>query len=318
MANRFRLTPLLSDTDKRDQALKGYYRSWKELNQKSKSSFTAIDNTFFTNKLLKDLEPGPLKLYLYFSHAARNHSGHSWHSIQTIADYFDAGTRTIDNWIKGLIDRDLIFRAPKGSKSYHTYLIPFSDTLITHPAPKRRAKDDQSLLDDLITKIQEFEFLYGEIIQIHHLFQWTSSKGKTLNRDNSIQKLLIITKRKNGVLIGHIHTLRKSAHLSVSELFIEEQSIFKSPFEFNGKNVIGIALTPFPSLSKLSSIRDTIDLVGELAIIEEWELLDRPELEYGNKEDILPVTEDEDEVDDTDTEDKNDHESDETEDEADE
>lgn len=316
MANRFRLTPLLSDTDKRDQALKGYYRSWKELNQKSKSSFTAIDNAFFTNKLLKDLEPGPLKLYLYFSHVARNNSGHSWHSIQTIADYFDVGTRTIDNWIKGLGDNGLIFRAPKGSKSYHTYLIPFSDTLITHPAPKKRAEDDQSLLDDLIAKIQEHEYLYGEIIQVHHLFQWTSSKENTLNRDSSIQMLLIITKRKNSVLIGHIHTLRKSDHLGVSELAIEEQSIFKSPFIFNERNVVGIALTPFPSLKKRASIRDTIDLVGELASIEEWELLDRPELEYGNKDDILPVTEDEEN--DADTEDENDQENEEVEDETDE
>jgi hypothetical protein len=313
MANRFRLTPLLSDTDKRDQALKGYYQNWKELNQKSKSSFTAIDNAFFTNKLLKELEPGPLKLYLYFSHVARNNSGHSWHSIQTIADYFESGTRTIDNWIKGLVDKDLIFRAPKGSRSYHTYLIPFSDTLITHPAPKKRTKDDQSLLDDLIAKIQELEFLYGEIIQVHHLFQWTSTKGNTLNRDSSIQMLLIITKRKNDVLIGHIHTLRKSAHLSVSELVIEEQSIFKSPFIFNDTNVIGIALKPFPSLKKRSSIRDTINLVSELASIEEWELLDRLELEYGNKDDILPVTEDGEEEIDDDTEDENDHENNEVE-----
>jgi hypothetical protein len=114
-------------------------------------------------------------------------------------------------------------------------------------------------------------------------------------------------------LIGHTHNLRKSAHLCVSELVIEEQSIFKSPFIFNGTNVIGIALKPFPSLKKLSSIRDTINLVNELASIEEWELLDRPELEYGNKDDILPVSEDSEEENGDDTEDENDHESNEVE-----
>lgn len=291
MANRFRLTSLLSESDKIDYALKDYYKCWRELNQKSKSSFTAIDNSFFTKKILSDLEPGPLKLYLYFSHAANNEYGHSWHSISTIADYFEAQTRTIDNWIKVLVDKDLIYRASKGHKSHNTYLVPFSDTLIAHSAPKKRAEDDQGLLDDLIAKIQDLEFLYGEIIGIYHLFQWTSVKGKPLNKDRSLQMLLIITRRKTGILIGHVHILRKSSHLSVNELDIEEQCIFKSPFIFNGTNVIGIALNPFPSLTTRVAIRDTIDLVNELASIEEWKLKDRPELEYGNKDELLPVIE---------------------------
>lgn len=291
MANRFRLTSLLSESDKTDRALKDYYKSWRELNQKSKSSFTAIDNSFFTKKILRDLEPGPLKLYLYFSNVASNEYGHSWHSISSIAEYFDAQSRTIDNWIKVLVDKNLIYRAQKGNKSHTTYLIPFSDTLIVHSAPKKLTEDNQSLVDDLITKIRELEFLYGEIIKVHHLFQWTSRKGKSVNRDHSIQMLLIITKRSNGVLIGHIHFLRKSAHLSVSALEIEEHSIFQSPFMFNGINVIGIALTSYPPLQNKSSIRDIIDLVSELVSIEEWELKDRLELEYGEKDNLLPVTE---------------------------
>lgn len=291
MANRFRLTPQLSETDKVDAALKDYYKNWRELNQKSKSSFTALDNTFFSKKILSDLEPGPLKLYLYFAHAANNDLGHSWHSISSIADYFSAQTRTIDNWIKVLVDKDLIYRAQKGQKSHNTYLIPFSDTLITHPAPKKRIEDDQGLLDDLINRIRDLKFLYGEIIKVHHLFQWTVQRGKPLDRDHSVQQLLIITKRTNGVLIGHTHTLRKSDHLSVNELDIEERCIFNSPFLFNRESVTGIALTPNPPLKTRGAIRDVIDLVGELAEIEEWKLKDRYELEYGIKDDVLPVTE---------------------------
>lgn len=291
MANRFRLTSLLADSDKIDRALKDYYKYWRDFNQKSKSSFTAIDNSFFTKKILSDLEPGPLKLYLYFSHVASNEYGHSWYSISSIAEYFDAQTRTIDNWIKVLVDKDLIYRAQKGNKSHTTYLIPFSNTLIMHPAPKKRTEDNQDLFNDLTKKIGELESLYGEIIKVHHLFQWSSKKGQPVSRDMSIQMLLIITKRSNGVLIGHIHVLRKSSDLSVSELEIEEQSIFQSPFMFNGKNIVGLALTPFPSLLNRASIRDRINLVSELASIEEWELKDRLELEYGNKDNLLPVTE---------------------------
>jgi hypothetical protein len=288
MANRFRLTSALSETDKIDRALKDYYKSWRELNQKSKSSFTAIDNSFFTEKILRDLEPGPLRLYLYFSHAANNDYGHSWHSISKIAEYFDTQTRTIDNWIKGLVDKDLIYRAQKENKSHNTYIIPFSNTLITHPAPKKRTVDDQDLLEDLLAKIKDLQFLYGEIVKVHHLFQWTSSKGKPITKDNSIQMLLIITKRANGILIGHYHILRKSSHLSVSELVLEEQSIFKSPFVYNNTNITGIALTPIPSLGTRAAIKDTIDLVSELESIEDWQLRDRPQLEYGNKDEILP------------------------------
>lgn len=301
MAARFRLTSLLSDSDKRDRALKGYYKSWRDFNRQAKSPFTALDNSFFTKKILKDLEPGPLKLYLYFSYVANNDYGHSWHSIASIAEYFGAQSRTIDNWIKVLVDKDLIYRARKENKSHNTYIIPFDDTLIHHAAPKKRTEDNQSLLEDLIKEIQELEFLYGEIIKVHHLFQWTIQKGKPLHRDYSIQALLIITKRKNGVVIGHLHILRKSEHLSVNELEIEDHCIFKSPFLFNGKNVIGIALTPYPPFNTRGATRDTIDLVQELANIEEWQLEDRHKLDYGNKDEVLPVIND-------DTDDKDDEE----------
>lgn len=291
MAARFRLTSLLSDSDKRDRALKGYYKSWRDFNRQSKASFTALDNSFFTKKILKDLEPGPLKLYLYFSYVANNDYGHSWHSIASIAEYFGAQSRTIDNWIKVLVDKDLIYRARKENKSHNTYIIPFDDTLIHHAAPKKYTEDNQGLLEDLIKDIQELEFLYGEIVKVHHLFQWTAQKGMPLHRDHNIQALLIITKRKNGVVIGHLHILRKSEHLSVNELEIEDHCIFKSQFLYNEKNVIGIALTPYPPINTRGAVRDTINLVQELSNIEEWQLEDRHKLDYGNKDDVLPITE---------------------------
>lgn len=291
MENRFRLTSFSSESDKIDNALKSYYNSWRKFNKKSKSSFTAIDNSFFKKKILSDLEPGPLRLYLYFSYVANNENGHSWHSISYIAEYFDAQTRTIDNWIKVLVDKDLIYRAQKGKKSHTTYLIPFSDTLIQYPVPKKSSKDNQVLLDDLITKIKDLEFLYGEIIKIHHLFQWQFKNESSTNPEQSIQILLIITKRSNNVLIGHIHVLRKSAHLSVSKLEIEEPSVFQSPFKFNEKNILGIALIPYPLLLSKTSVGDTINLLSELAEVEEWELKDRLELEYGDKNQLLPTIE---------------------------
>jgi len=292
MASRFRLTSPLSPSDKADKALKDYYNSWRDQNQKSKSGFMALDNSF-RDTHLSTLEPGPLRLYLYFSFAASNDYGFSWHGITKIAEFFETQTRTIDNWIKVLVDKDLIYRAQKGNKSHTTYLIPFSDTIITHPAPKKRDDDNQELLDDLIKTIEEMEFLYGDIIKVFHLFQWTSRKGKPVTRDNSTQLLLIISKRTNGVLIGHVHVLRKSNQLSVNQLSIEEPSIFESPFHFDGSNIIGLVLPPTPPLQTRASIKDTLDLVKELAEIEEWKIKDRPEIEYGNKDELLPIVDEE-------------------------
>lgn len=291
--SRFRLTSSLSDSDKVDRTLREYYGSWRENNQNSKSPFIALDNGF-KEKHLKDLEPGPLKLYLFFSFAANNDHGHSWHSIQSMADFFETKTRTIDNWIRVLVEKELIYRAQKGNRSHTTYLIPFTNTMIRHRAPKKRKSDNQELLDDLIKKIMDMESVYGEIIKVCHLFQWLSRKGKPVTGESSTQELLIITRRTNGVLIGHLHTLRKSDHLSVDELFIDAPCIFESPFSFNESNIVGIALPAIPSLKAKTSIKDTLGLIEDLATAEDWEIEDHRLLKYGDKDEMLSILEEED------------------------
>ncbi|PAE35442.1 helix-turn-helix domain-containing protein [Bacillus sp. 7884-1] len=293
--NRFRLVVPVSDTD---EALKHYYKSWRDLNQTAKSGFMRLDNAF-KDKYLKELGDGALKLYLYFCFHAANETGDSWHSIPRIAEFFNgAQTRTIDNWIKTLVDKNLIYRASQGKKSYTTYLLPFSDTIVRHSASKKRASDNQESLDDLLMKIKELRAVYGEIVKVHHLFQWEKQKGKPVNRDRSQQYLLIITKRNNGVLIGHLYALRKSDHLCVSQLDIEEPAIFNSPFRFHDSNVVGLALPSFPAIGGKSktAIKEILDLIRELAEIEPWKLEDRPKLIYGDKDEILPVQEEDPEI----------------------
>lgn len=292
MTSGFRLTSRLSTADKMDKALKDYYRSWREQNRQSKSGFMILDNSF-KDKHLSTLEPGPLRLYLYFSFSAKNDLGFSWHSIAKMAEFFETQTRTIDNWIKVLVDKDLIYRAKKGNKSHTTYLIPFSNTIIKHPVQRNRDNDSQEVLDDLITTIEEQNFLYGDIIKAFHLFQWTSKTGKAVTRDSSTQILLIISKRENGVLIGHTHVLRKSIKLGVNQLSIEEPYIFNSPFRFEGENLIGLAFPPTPSFESSASLKVTLDLIKELAENDDFIIKDRPKLEYGNKDDFLPVVDEE-------------------------
>lgn len=308
--HRFKLSSVVSESDKYDQALKDYYKNWRVFNQKSGSPFIAID-TSFQKKYLKELEPGPLKLYLYFCFAANNEFGHSWHGIQRIAEYFDAQTRTIDNWIRVLVDKDLIYRAQKGQKSHTTYLLPFGDTVIMHPTPKKREEDNQNLLEDLLIKINELSFIYGEIIKVFHLFQWSNLKEKPGEEHGNQQYLLIITKRNNDVLIGHLHVLRKSTHLGVNLLEIEEPAIFTSPFIYKDHNVIGIALPSIPRLSSKSAMQDLLNLIREVTDLEGWIIEDRQKIMYGDKAEMLTNIEEVGEHSEEETEENSDEEHDE-------
>lgn len=110
----FGLLKAISAKDDKDLSLKEYYQNWRTHNRSSKSPFITIYKDFKDKELLKDLDGGSLKLYLFFTFAASNDFGHSWHSIQSIADYFGTQTRTIDNWLKPLVEKDLIYREQKG------------------------------------------------------------------------------------------------------------------------------------------------------------------------------------------------------------
>ena len=285
---RFKLRTTISAIDDTEFALKDYYFSWRYNNGLIKSPFVALYTSFKDNHL-KDLEAGPLRLYLFFAFAANNETGHSWHSITSIATFFGTQTRTIDNWIKVLVEKDLIYREQKGKKSHTTYLIPYSNTFVQHKANKKIKEDSQVLLDDLVKTIKEFEFLYGKIIKTHHIFQWNMKNGKVEN--NSTQLLFIITKRNNGVLIGHIYRFTNSDHLSVNSKSIEEVSVFESPFVYKDKQVVGIALNHEIPINSKHNVDVLLRLLEDLASIEDWMLADNPKVEYGEKAVFFPIDE---------------------------
>ncbi|WP_186315430.1 helix-turn-helix domain-containing protein, partial [Bacillus subtilis] len=132
----------------------------------------------FKDEHLATLEPGPLRLYLYFAFHANNKSGYSWHSIQTMAKFFKTQTRTIDNWIKVLVDKNLIYRERTDKLSNTTFLVPYSNTVLRHAYVNKKEYNDQELLDDLISLIKRRRNVYGEIVKVYHIFQWVMKKGK--------------------------------------------------------------------------------------------------------------------------------------------
>ncbi|PHE23618.1 hypothetical protein [Bacillus toyonensis] len=291
MGKRFKINVAIEAVDETEFALKEYYQSWRSGNQKQKMPFLALYNSFKENHL-RDLDGGPLKLYLFFAFAANNDHGHSWHSISNIANFFDTQTRTVDNWIKVLVEKELVYREQKGKKSHTTYLIPYNDAFIQHEKLTKRVEDNQKVLDDLIVRLQELEGVYGEILNVFQLFQWgTDRKGRPDTKKNSKQELLIITKRKNGILIGHLYRLMKSQHLSIDEISIEETSVFDSPFTYNEKTVTGFALEHDIDINSYNGSDEMMSLLKNLAVMEEWKIGELPQVEYGEKDVFFPPTE---------------------------
>lgn len=291
MGKRFKINVAIEAVDETEFALKEYYQSWRSGNQKQKMPFLALHKSFKENHL-RDLDGGPLKLYLFFAFAASNDHGHSWHSISSIASYFNTQTRTVDNWIKVLVEKELIYREQKGKKSHTTYLIPYSNTFIQHETLTKRAEDNQKVLDDLIVRLQGLEFIYGEILNVFQLFQWGIDRnGRPNTKKNSKQELLIITKRKSGILIGHLYRLMKSQHLSVDEIYIEETSVFTSPFKYNGRNVTGIALEHAIDISGHYGLDEMMSLLENLSVMEEWKIEELSKIQYGEKDMFFPPTE---------------------------
>lgn len=239
---RFGLLTSVPAKDEKELMLKEYHQHWRKTNSDSNASFVPLFYTF-RDKHLAELDPGPLRLYLFFAFASHNQYGHSWHSIESIASFFDTQTRTIDNWIKTLVNKKLIYREKKGKKSHTTYLIPYSNTILRHQLKRNIKEDTQKILDMFLNKIKEREILYGPAIEVFHFFQWKVNKKNKPATDGSIQWLVILTKRDDEVLTTHFYSLKNSKHLGVSELEIDDIATFKSPFNFNGHSIRGIALT---------------------------------------------------------------------------
>lgn len=136
------------------------YDTWRKNQDKSQlgSKFFILFKDFEDH--LRDIPPGPLKLYLYYGFNSKNETGISWHSIDTIKDYFNVSEKTINNWNSELIKRGLIERESKGnSRNKTTYLLPFSMNYI-------KEKDTSRMNNDI------FKAVYGFLYKAYHLFQW--------------------------------------------------------------------------------------------------------------------------------------------------
>lgn len=102
------------------------YRTWRRNKFDYSTGFFPIYEDFYNKEILSKISGNALKLYLYLGLKSNNQTGESWHTIESISDYFNKSPRTISYWITELENLKLIQRIQLELNSpAHTYLQPY-------------------------------------------------------------------------------------------------------------------------------------------------------------------------------------------------
>lgn len=287
MANKFNLINTIDFSSTLNENLRSQHSQWKKNNSLQKKGFTMIFSDFKDNNILSKIDGGALKLYVFLSLAAKNQSGESWHSIETIADYFEVQTRTVDKWFKNLVELDLIHRHKFKGKSHTTYLLPYEDTVLNHKTPK--SSDYNQLVNKKKKELNNLKNIYGEIFKIVHLYQWRPS-GETKGNSRIVVPnniLFIITKRENGILVGHKIPLKNlMGSDGVSEISLNGFYTFTSPLSNTENNIPGLALPNDPNIGREENVGELINLMKDLAILTNEEIEEYDSIDYGKISDF--------------------------------
>lgn len=112
--------------EERMDDLRTNYEQWRKNQKEIKAPFFIVYSDLLKSNKLKDINPTALKIYIYLGLHSNNETGECWHSVQTIADYFEMDKRTINRALENLIDIGLIDRIQKGFKRVsNTFLKPY-------------------------------------------------------------------------------------------------------------------------------------------------------------------------------------------------
>lgn len=168
-------------------------------------------------------------------------------------------------------------------KSHTTFLIPYTDTILNIYVTKKYEANDNRLLKELVQSIENLRSVYGNIVNVYHIFHWQrdSQTKKPTKEMNPTNFLLIITKRQDGVLVGHRHHLSKSGMYGISELNIDDVAVFNSPFSYQDKSVLGVAVRHTFRLNQSGSMGTLMQLMKDLAGAEQQMLQQHKEVNYG-------------------------------------
>lgn len=247
---------------KRDRAdiLKNNWRNWKALNTDTKTIFFPITKDF-EHIHLKDISGGACKLYIFLGLKSGEY-GHSWYSVDSMAQSLGVTSRTIDKWIQELEDRGLITR-DRHSITSTTYLLPYSVNIIDMEIPLG-LKNGNETLNRIIDRASEEMDVVGPIYRVYHLFQWEDYRSL-----QTTQCLLVIT-AKQSALGNTVYTAYSVIdHVYDSEYVVDMVDIanprkFQSWITSNNVDVIGMALEKGDSLFKKRFLKDAVTQLSEI------------------------------------------------------
>jgi len=242
------------------------YRCWRKMKE-SRGTYFILFKDFQENHL-RDISSGSLKLLIYYGFQSKNETGESWHSISTIAQYFTATEKTINNWNRELEARGLISRVDNGkANSKYTWLLPFSTNYIPIEIP----------ITEYIEQAGKSNFaeVYGKIDTIYHFFQWRSNKPKATDKSAieynvPYNTIVIVTKKSYEMSDGssksrltlHEHKCTSEFNYAInikSKKLYDDIYKFESCSVFNGYVVNGIAVHGTKNIEDISVMMDLIE-----------------------------------------------------------
>ncbi|ARU60866.1 hypothetical protein CBW65_06965 [Tumebacillus avium] len=212
--------------------------------------------------------------------------------MNKIAELLKTSPRSVDSWIKVLVDRQLIARGKTGRRVNNTYLLPYSTTLIELQTPKKFDLEDwQRIFDFHLARISQYQDIYGELIGAFHLFQWDYSNRKPVSTSNS-QLILFITKRTDGILTGHYYKLRRSQGFGISKLMIDKMVRFESPLLYEQRPLVGLGLNHNKRLTEITNNKALKVVTEQLSKFskDDDDLFEH--VVYGNVDEVLAPEED--------------------------
>lgn len=145
----------VSDVEATQQA----YQEWRKFRKESQESFFIIPTGL--KEYLPYFYTKALNLFLYYCFHAKNETGESWHSIETISKALGVSTRTINKWNTVLEKAGLIYREANNHLSKSTFLLPISNYYVIKNdiTIAEYLKNSKSLID-------------GNLKGVLHMFQW--------------------------------------------------------------------------------------------------------------------------------------------------
>lgn len=173
----FNLKKKLDIPNSESEFLKNYHDLWRKDLKERNENFFMLYKDF--SRFLPELSTGALKLYLFYGFNAKNETGESWYSIDTMAEKLGTTSRSINTWNSELENLGLIYRSSENKSSKTTFLVPYTSQIIFSDSSVNKFMTDY-------LENKNIKNFMGVINQIYHIFQWRknqdTSEGDKYNK----------------------------------------------------------------------------------------------------------------------------------------